>query len=84
MKKTIIRYVVSSIITWLAGFVGAVLVLLDSVPVNEIPLDSAFWFGVLMIGVRVAIKTVFESLPNLIKEISLWVAEKKQGNQSKK
>lgn len=72
MKQTIIRYVISSLITWFSGFVGFVVLLLGTMPVEEIPLTGAFWTGILLVGIRLAIKTFFEGLPKLFEEIKTY------------
>lgn len=63
MNPTLKRYAVSSLITFVAAFCGAIaLQLTAGAPVE---LTATFLFGILGVAGRAAIKALIESIPSL-------------------
>lgn len=73
LKDLLIRYAVSSVITFLTGFFGAIATMMSVLEVNEISLTYAFFAGLATAGLRAGIKVTFEGIPVAIMAIKEYL-----------
>lgn len=63
MNPTIQRYLVSSLTTFLTSFLGILALQISAA--GNVEFTYAFWFGVVGVAARAAIKAVIEAIPTL-------------------
>lgn len=63
MNSTLRRYLVSSLTTFLTSFLGILALQISAA--GTVEFTYAFWFGVITIAARAAIKAVVEAVPTL-------------------
>lgn len=76
-KELLIRYSVSTVITFLAGFFGAIATMMSVLEAGDVSFTYAFWSGMLLAGLRAGIKATVEGLPIAIMAIQEWVNNRK-------
>ena len=67
MNQTLKRYIASSVVTFLTGFLGAVLMSLQTLTLSEL-LEAGALIGILSVALRAGIKALVEFLPVLLKK----------------
>lgn len=71
------RYLISSLYTFLAGFIPVVWISLESVQENwSMALQASFWVGVGLVALRAGVKAVGEFLAPQVPILIKWLKEK--------
>jgi len=58
LKKHLKRYIISSIITFITGFVSGLLLLIDKFDMQAF--ESGAWIGLILVAIRMGVKALLE------------------------